>query len=155
MPFLEEAGIAGDFLGLIDSMGFAGSVTTISNWLYKQFKKKYISPILKDILTDLPNKTIPEIEEHLILFFSFDIEKHFSLKKTILPIMYFDTYERLEPDEASLNILPRDDGWIRDFVINMPFALFAIAGRNKLHWVDIDSNWSEIIRFGLIDNLAK
>jgi len=155
LPFLEEAGIAGDLLGLLDSMGFAGSVTTISNWLYKQFNKKYISPILKDLLADLPNKTVSEIEEHLILFFSFDIEEHFKSLNNCVPVIYIDTFERLVSDGDSLNILPRDDKWIRELIINMPYAIFSIAGRNKLHWSDSDPNWLDIIRFRVVDNLTE
>lgn len=155
LPFFDEIGLTGSIIGLFDGLSLFSSINNIANWIYKLSKKKFISRELKEELLKLKDKTIDEIEDSLLFFFAYDFKKEIANKKHPTPVIFIDTYEHLwKYDTTSNNRLDIDE-WVRDIIINMPFALFVISGRDKLKWTEIDGEWGNYLNQYLLEPLSK
>ena len=130
-PYLKEIGFLGSLIGAVDGLGILGAAKGIVETAYKQFQKYKLKPDAKVELKQLENLTLEDIEESLPMFFSFDLELHCEIEKSI-PTLFFDTYEVLWARKYLYNSTP--DNHIFQLIKELPFCIVVVCGREKLTW---------------------
>ncbi|WP_299865120.1 tetratricopeptide repeat protein, partial [uncultured Hoeflea sp.] len=108
--------------------------------------------VLEGIDTLLPD----EILEQLPTYLGADLCDAQQATPRLRPVVLLDTYEALWRDRARKDGVSdrRADQWVRLLVQDSPGALFAIFGRDKLRWAEIDPDWGEIVDAHLLGKLS-
>jgi len=121
--------------------------TTIRNKL--DHRKRELNEIKNDE-PDLLLKNMP-------YYLSCDIENHLEKQKEPL-IILLDTYEVLVNELASIGTPLDKDKWLRHeergLVVNIPNTIWVIAGRDKLKWEQINSEWEGTLDQHLLGSLS-
>ncbi|MFD1037135.1 tetratricopeptide repeat protein [Virgibacillus byunsanensis] len=153
LPFEKELGILGDVISVLDGMGIAGTISGIVGKVYDTKKNWNLNKEVKGHLKDLENLTVQEIEEQLVAFFAYDIQK--AIEKHLIPstVIFLDTFEALWSGLSNKATVHTKDKWVRDLIGSLPNVLFVICGREYLEWEKYDSDWKDILDHHIIENL--
>lgn len=155
LPFEKELGIIANIVDSLDGMGIAGVVSGIVGKIYDSKKNWNLDKDVKSSLKDLEKATVQEIEERLVAFFAFDLEK--AIQKLQIPsaVIFLDTFEALWTGISNKAIIHTKDSWVRDLIGSLPNVLFVICGREYLEWEKYESDWKRIIQYHQIYNLEN
>ncbi|MCT8139147.1 tetratricopeptide repeat protein [Anaerobacillus sp. CMMVII] len=154
-PLLEESHIISDLLAAVGEAPLIGIVPK----LFKSFMKGKESIVhylqgIKHELFNLENYEPSDIAERLPMYFASDLKNYLTKKDSVLPIIFFDTYEALwESNRTEANYLTQDD-WVRELVGHLPEVLWIFCGREKLRWAEKDSDWDRYLEQHLIGKLS-
>lgn len=155
IAFLNEAGIIGSILSTVDGFGIAGAATGIVNKIYEYYAKLNLNHDIKGDLSDLETLPVLEIEKRLISFFAYDFEKSCLKHNIETPVFLIDTYEDLWSESRHEGNIFIKDAWVRELVASLPFSLFIMAGREKLRWEEIDSEWRYVVDNHLLESFDE
>ncbi|MBQ9574490.1 MAG: hypothetical protein IJR27_04335, partial [Synergistaceae bacterium] len=152
--------------GLIDKSPFLGTVSEVLGeipiiGILKKLDKcaGYVKSLIdkrKRDLTAIETEPLDVIYRRLPYYFSLDISDN--LEKSDTPLVIFiDTYETLVNEMAGVGEPSNHDLWIRGddgLVQNSQRVMWVIAGREKLRWADINSDWNDSIEQHMLGNLS-
>ncbi len=95
-------------------------------------------------------KLLPEI-------FSNDLAEYTEILKEPL-VLFLDTYEKLVNEQSSIGEPLNADLWLRGdlgLVLLIPNVLWVIAGREKIKWDTIDTDWKDNLNQHLLGELSE
>jgi len=108
---------------------------------------------LNEIKNDDPDMLLKNMPYYLAC----DIESNME-RQTEPLVIYIDTYEVLVNELASIGSPLDKDKWLRHdergLVVNIPNAIWVIAGRDKLKWEQINPDWEGTLDQHLLGNLS-
>ena len=119
----------------LDGLGMAGVVSGIVGKIYETKKNWNLDKEVKAYLKELEHASIQDIEERLVAFFAYDLQR--AIEKYQIPstVIFLDTFEALWSGVTNKTILHTKDQWVRDLiVVSSPNILFVICGREYLEW---------------------
>ena len=120
------------------------------------YVKSLIEKRKRDI-TSIDIEPIEVIYKRLPYYFALDLSDN--LENTKIPlVILIDTYETLVNEMAGVGEPVNNDLWIRGddgLVQNSARVFWVIAGREKLRWSEINSDWEDAIEQHILGNLAK
>ncbi|WP_156290914.1 tetratricopeptide repeat protein [Oceanobacillus salinisoli] len=154
LPFEKELDIMGTIVSTLDGMGIAGTVSGIVGKIYDSKKNWSLDKEVKSYLKELENNSVQEIEEQLIAFFAYDLQKAIAKHHIPSTIIFLDTFEALWSGLSNKTTVHTKDKWVRDLIGSLPNVLFVICGREYLEWEKYDADWKEIIHHHMIENLG-
>jgi tetratricopeptide (TPR) repeat protein len=154
-PLLEESHIIGDLIAAVGEVPLIGMVPKLFKSVLKG-KESIVHYLhrIKHELFNLENYEPSDIIERLPMYFANDFKNYLTKKDSVLPILFFDTYEALwESNRTEANYLTQDD-WVRELVGHLPEVLWFICGREKLRWAEKDQDWAPHLEQHLIGKLS-
>lgn len=153
LPFEKELSIMSVIISQLDGLGMAGVLSGIVGKIYETKKNWNLDKDVKTYLKELEQASVQEIEEQLVAFFAYDLQR--AIKKHQIPstVIFLDTFEALWTEVRNDTIVHTKDQWVRDLIGASPNILFVICGREKLEWDIYDSDWNRIIQHIRINNL--
>lgn len=152
LPFEKELGVMADIISQLDGLGIAGVVTGIVGKVYDTKKNWNLDKEVKEHLKELEGLPVPEIEEQLVAFFAYDLQKGIQKHQIPNAVIFLDTFEALWSGSSNKTIIHIKDKWIRDLIGSSPNILFVICGREYLEWEIYNTNWKTIINHQRINN---
>lgn len=153
MPFAKELDIVTTIISQLDGLGVAGIVSGIVGKIYETKKNWNLDKEVKEYLIELEHASVQDIEEQLVAFFAYDLQRAIEKHQIPSTVIFLDTFEALWSGVSNKTIVHTKDQWVRDLVASSPNVLFVICGREYLEWETYDSDWKEIIQHYRIDNL--
>lgn len=119
-------------------------------------KSKLQENRLKEKLLEINKMTAEEMKTYLPYYFSIDLKEN--IKNDSTPFVFLiDTYEKLVNElSSSMNALD-NDLWLRGengLILNIPNTLWVLAGREKIKWEEIDTDWNGSIEQHILENLS-
>lgn len=155
LPFVEEGSILAGVVGLFESSGgMVGTALSVVDYAAKKLKSVNFDSDVQSELKQLNNLEVHEVEERLSMFFAHDINTHKSKKRQKSFVIFLDTYEALwKANRSDANRLSQD-AWIREMVAHLPQVLFVICGREKIRWIEADSDWEEVLDQHILGSLS-
>jgi tetratricopeptide (TPR) repeat protein len=134
-------------LNVVPKIGMIASKTysAINKWWLKRGSEQH---------ANLQNLSINEMTNWLPAYFCTDIEDFFEKFPSERLCIFFDTYEALWDKSNKEGQFFQEDEWIREFVSHLPQVLFVIAGREKLRWEEIDSDWNQVVDSHILTRLS-
>ena len=155
LPFLEEGSQLAGVVNLFEnSGGMIGTALNTLDYIVKKSKEFTFDTLVKDELKKLNALEAEEIEEKLILFFTYDIDTYKKKNSEMKVVIFFDTYEAICHTQKSHTNCHVKDEWIRDIISELTYVLFVICGREKIKWAEIDSEWEEDLNQHILGNLS-
>jgi tetratricopeptide (TPR) repeat protein len=157
LPFIEEGSFVADLIEQLDYVPFA-------QWVPKTLKlingvSRYKDVIQwwhgrgKQVMEQLEELLPNQIEELLPAFFAADLKEY--LESTGKKAVYFlDTYEALWAKNRLQGAFHEKDDWVQELVLQLPEVLWVIAGREKIHWADVQEAWKPYLEQHLIGELS-
>ena len=153
--------------GLIEKSPFLGTVFEVLGevpvfGILKKLDKcaGYVKSVIEKRKRDITSIDIEPIEviyKRLPYYFALDLSDN--LENTKIPlVILIDTYETLVNEMAGVGEPVNNDLWIRGddgLVQNSARVFWVIAGREKLRWSEINSDWEDSIEQHILGNLAK
>ncbi|MFA3790013.1 hypothetical protein AB6T38_02730 [Aliiglaciecola sp. SL4] len=154
LPLIEEAGVLGSIISVMDGLGIVGAISGIVAQTHKYSKKLLLDQEAKLALQSLQNMSEKEIVSVLPEFFSFDLNSYCE-KKSSKAVLFFDTYEALWYGYSGEKHAFTRDSWVRQLANSSQYILIVIAGREKLRWQEYNNEWESAIDTHLLNNLSK
>ncbi|RDW19691.1 tetratricopeptide repeat protein [Oceanobacillus chungangensis] len=144
-----------DIIGQLDGLGMAGIVSGIVGKVYETKKNWNLDKEVKVYLKELENASVQDIEEQLVAFFAFDLQK--AIEKHQIPntVIFLDTFEALWSGLSNKAVVHTKDKWVRDLIGSSPNILFIICGREYLEWEKYDADWKKIIKHQMVHNFDE
>jgi hypothetical protein len=153
----DIAGAGIDLLGIIPLAGPAvsGGIKIIDTLIaYHRNKDAHRKIELSKLQSDSPE----EILNNLQINFAKDLADNLKDAKYPL-VVFFDTYELLVNELASVGEPLMNDKWLRDLknglVTHTPNTIWVFAGRESIKWGHINPEWDENIEQHLIGTLSE
>lgn len=158
LPFFEEGSFVADLVQQLDYVPFAQwvpkTLKLIGNMGRYKESLQWWHGIGKQVMEDLEESIPSEIEEMLPAFFAEDIKEY--LKRTgKSAVIFIDTYEALWAKNRLQGAFHDKDSWVQELVLQLPEVLWVIAGREKIHWADIQEAWKNYLDQHLIGELSE
>lgn len=109
-------------------------------------------------LNEIKNDEPDVILKNMPYYISCDIESNLE-KQTEPLVIFIDTYEALVNELASIGAPLEKDVWLRHeergLIVNIPNAIWVIAGRDKLKWERFNPEWAGTLDQHLLGNLSE
>lgn len=106
------------------------------------------------IFKELPSLTPQQIVERLPMMFAQDLNSSLGKYDAQRLCVFIDSYEAMWDNAYREGHYFVVDEWIREWIINHPNILFVIAGRDKLRWVEHDSDWRTVLDTHILESLS-
>jgi tetratricopeptide (TPR) repeat protein len=152
---IASAGV--DLLNVVPLAGpvVAGTLKTIDH-LIATIRNKHTNRKIE--LSHLQNDSPEDILKNLQLNFAKDLADNLNNVKYPL-VIFFDTYEMLVNELASVGEPLLNDAWLRDInnglVTHTPNLIWVFAGREKIKWDQINPEWKDNFEQHLIGDLSE
>ena len=108
------------------------------------------------LLHGIDEMTQDQLLRSLPMYLGADLCDALAAKKPPRIVIRFDTHEALFRDRVLRDGSGalRVDEWVRRLVQDAPGVLFAITGRDRLAWGDIDADWDQVLEQHLLGGLS-
>lgn len=158
LPFIEEGSFVAELVQQLDYVPFAQWIPKSLKLIgsmgrYKEFFQWWHG-IGKQVMEELEQLIPNEIEERLPAYFALDLKVHLE-KNGNSAVIFLDTYEALWAKNRLQGVFHEKDSWVQELVLQLPEVLWVIAGREKIHWADIEEEWKPYLDQHLIGELSK
>jgi tetratricopeptide (TPR) repeat protein len=154
-PLMEDGTLITDIISALGVFPAVGLITKIPAVIMRghQVYKEWWTRRSKELhcLTEMESGDIADL---LPSFWAQDFNDYLNQHKKHA-VIFLDTYEALWENEHSEARFFERDEWVRELMSNLPGVLWAIAGREKLRWEEVDQNWGECLDQHLVGNLSK
>ncbi len=159
---LDKNSILNEINSLIGSFSLTSLLVTtgirVVDKLIALGRTKYQQKQFDDYIRFMEESTQDEHISRLPYYFASDISKN--LEDVVSPFVFiFDTYEKLVDYMAPAGNAFSRDRWIRDvnhgLIVNIPNAMFVIAGRECLKWGDWEPDWNDTLEQHIMGALEK
>lgn len=155
-PLMDEGGIVFSLVSSLGSIPFVGLVPGVTKAVMKghKFYKDWWLKRGEKELRDLPSLEAKDIAARLPMFWASDLKGYIAENPGKRAVIFLDTYESLW-ENAVDGFHSNKDGWIREFVSQLPESVFVICGREKMRWETVDKEWEEYLDQRLVGRLSQ
>ncbi|MBR6900722.1 MAG: tetratricopeptide repeat protein [Synergistaceae bacterium] len=151
---IEKSPFLSTVMDVLDEIPFVGILKKLDKCA--GYVKNIIDKKKREV-TSIDADPVDVIYKKLPYYFALDLSDN--LEDTDTPLVVFmDTYEVLVNEMSGAGEPVNNDLWVRGengLVQNSSRVMWVIAGREKLRWAEINSDWSDSLEQHILGNLSK